>query len=151
MLRLILADAVRKKLLAANPVAEWKATLPKGHSSSGPRRMEDGRALDSEERERLLDKAQEVAPDYFQFFLFLAETGCCIREAMHLKWADVDLGAHTARVRTPIEWVRKMGGWSSAKMVLDVYGHFLPTEMRGFSDALAPGDRTRPHQAMSER
>ena len=232
VLRLILADAVRKKLLVANPVDQWKATLPKGHSSSGPRRMEDRRALDSEERERLLDKAQEMAPAYFQFFLFLAETGCRIREAMHLKWTAVDLVAHTARVYrrktdtyddvelshrlvgsletikpdihppealafttprghalryenfrrriwdpivektefksdrnvtphslrhtwatlhmargTPIEWVRKMGGWSSAKMLLDVYGHFLPSEMRGFSDALAPVDRTRPHQA----
>ncbi len=33
---------------------------------------------------------------------------------------------------------------------LDVYGRFLPSEMRGFSDALAPGDRTRPHQAVSD-
>ena len=197
--------------------------------------MEDGRALDSEERERLLDKAQEIAPAYFPFFLFLAETGCRIREAMHLKWAAVDLDAQMARIYrrktdsydevelshrlvaslktikpdihpldalafttpkrhalryenfrrrvwdpivektefkgdrkvtphslrhtwatlhmargTPIEWVRKMGGWSSAKMLLDVYGHFLPTETRGFSDALAPGDRTRPHQAVRD-
>ena len=36
-----------------------------------------------------------------------------------------------------------MGGWSSAKMLLDVYGHYMPREMRGFSDSLAPVDRTK--------
>ncbi len=49
---------------------------------------------------------------------------------------------HLAR-NTPIEWVRAMGGWSSAKMLLDVYGHYMPREMRGFSDSLAPSDRTK--------
>ena len=52
-------------------------------------------------------------------------------------WASL----HMAR-GTPIEWVRKMGRWSSPKMLLDVYGHFLPRDMQGFSDALAPNDRT---------
>ena len=56
-------------------------------------------------------------------------------------WASL----HLAR-GTPIEWVRRMGGWSSAKMLLDVYGHYIPREMRGFSSALAPSDRTRPNQ-----
>ncbi len=39
-----------------------------------------------------------------------------------------------------------MGGWSSAKMLLDVYGHYLPKEMQGYSDSLAPSDRTRANQ-----
>ncbi len=56
-------------------------------------------------------------------------------------WATLHLSRGT-----PIEWVRKMGGWSSAKMLLDVYGHYIPREMRGFSNSLAPGDRTRPNQ-----
>ena len=29
-----------------------------------------------------------------------------------------------------------MGGWASAKLLLDLYGHFLPTESTGFADAL---------------
>ena len=29
-----------------------------------------------------------------------------------------------------------MGGWASAKLLLDLYGHFLPTETTGFADAL---------------
>lgn len=231
VLRLILADAVSKGLLPANPVDQWKAVQPKGRRSSGAQRIEDGRALDSEERETLLRKAREMEPDYFPFILFLAETGCRIGEAIRLRWRDVDAEARFAHIHrqktdshdeielsgrllaalskpdihppnalaftspkghairyenfrrrvwnpiiekafegrdglavtphslrhtwatlhlsrgTPIEWVRKMGGWSSSKMLLDVYGHYLPREMRGFSDALAPVDRTTPHQS----
>ena len=29
---------------------------------------------------------------------------------------------------------REAGGWASAKMLLDVCGHFLPTESTGFAD-----------------
>jgi integrase len=57
-------------------------------------------------------------------------------------WASL----HLAR-GTPIEWVRRMGGWASAKMLLDVYAHYLPREMRGFSNSLSADDRTRPDQA----
>ncbi len=53
-------------------------------------------------------------------------------------WATL----HLAR-GTPIEWVWQMGGWTSAKMLLDVYGHFLPREMRGDADALAPEPRNQ--------
>ena len=59
-------------------------------------------------------------------------------------WATLHLGRGT-----PIEWVREMGGWTSAKTLLDVYGHYIPSEMRGFSNSLAPSDRTRPNQATS--
>ena len=228
-----------KGVLSANPVDQWKAAQPRGFSVSGARAIENGRALDSQEREDFLAATAEVAPKYFSFVLFLAETGCRIGEAIQLKWSDVDCDAGVARLfrpktrrstgdradeielsrrlvsvleprkpdihprdalafttpnshairyenfrrrvwnpvvrrafegdrrvtphslrhtwatlhlarGTPIEWVREMGGWSSAKMLLDVYGHFLPREMRGFSDALAPRDRSRPHQAVGD-
>jgi integrase len=42
---------------------------------------------------------------------------------------------HLAR-GSNLMWVQQAGGWSSAKMLLDVYGHFMPTESRGFADAL---------------
>ena len=184
------------------------------------------------EREQFLETTARMAPHYFPFVLFLAETGCRYSEAINLRWADVDLEAGVARVHrqktggrpddvelsqrlrgvlgsvkpdlhppdmpafttekgyairhenfrrriwnpivretfgqdrcvtphslrpwaslhlargTPIEWVRVMGEWSSAKMLLDVYGHYMPREMRGFSDSLAPSDRTRPHQGV---
>jgi len=56
-------------------------------------------------------------------------------------WASV----HMARM-TPLKWIQEQGGWASAKMLLDVYGHFMPTEMGGFANALVGPDRTRPNQ-----
>ena len=29
---------------------------------------------------------------------------------------------------TPLKCIRAQGGWTTAKLLLDVYGHFLPTE-----------------------
>ncbi len=61
-------------------------------------------------------------------------------------WATL----HLAR-GTPIEWVRKMGGWASAKMLLDVYGHYFPKEMKGYANSLGLHDRTRPNQRENAR
>ena len=47
-------------------------------------------------------------------------------------WASL----HMAR-GTPLEWIQEQGGWTTAKVLLDTYGHFMPTESRGFADALA--------------
>src|SRR4030095_2079696 len=49
-----------------------------------------------------------------------------------------------------LKWVQARGGWASAKVLLDVYGHFLPSESSGFADALsgAPGrPQTAPRAA----
>ena len=57
---------------------------------------------------------------------------------------------HMAR-GTNLKWLQAQGGWSSAKMLLDVYGHYLPTESFGFADALATApDGTIRHQASDE-
>ena len=37
---------------------------------------------------------------------------------------------------TPIKWLQAQGGWASAKVLLDTYGHFLPSETYGHADAL---------------
>src|SRR5262245_53720182 len=37
---------------------------------------------------------------------------------------------HLAR-GTNLKWVQAQGGWTSAKMLLDTYGHFIPTETTG--------------------
>ncbi len=62
----------------------------------------------------------------------------CLRHtwaSLHMAWG------------TPIKWIQEQGGWTTAKLLLDTYGHFMPTEMRGFADALtaAPnGPQTAP-------
>ncbi len=56
-------------------------------------------------------------------------------------WATLHLAAGT-----PIKWIQARGGWSSAKLLLDTYGHFMPQEMDGFEDVLAPRHRNRPEQ-----
>ncbi len=35
-----------------------------------------------------------------------------------------------------LKWIQNMGGWASAKVLLDTYGHFLPTETDGYADVL---------------
>src|SRR5215469_6334099 len=42
---------------------------------------------------------------------------------------------HLAR-GTPIKWIQVQGEWSSAKRLLDWYGHFLPSEQHGYADSL---------------
>ena len=54
---------------------------------------------------------------------------------------------HLAR-GTNLKWIQAMGGWASAKLLLDLYGHFLPTETTGFADAL---DGTRRQYAAPNR
>ena len=48
---------------------------------------------------------------------------------------------------TPLKWIQDQGGWATAKMLLDTYGHFMPREQHGFANALEPRptapDRTR--------
>ncbi len=48
---------------------------------------------------------------------------------------------HLAR-GTNIKWVQETGGWTSAKMLLDVYGHYMPTESAGYADAITAPDGT---------
>ncbi len=48
---------------------------------------------------------------------------------------------------TPLKWVQEQGGWTTAKLLLDTYGHYMPSESRGFADVLsaAPdGPQTAP-------
>jgi len=52
---------------------------------------------------------------------------------------------HMAR-GTNLKWIQAQGGWASAKLLLDTYGHFLPTETTGCADALS-GDPGRPYTA----
>ncbi len=42
---------------------------------------------------------------------------------------------------------QRQGGWASAKILLDTYGHFMPTETFGYADALTAPDATIRHQS----
>jgi integrase len=55
----------------------------------------------------------------------------CLRHT----WASL----HMAR-GTPLKWIQEQGGWTTAKLLLDTYGHYMPTESAGFSDALTASD-----------
>ncbi|MCH7867921.1 MAG: site-specific integrase [Myxococcales bacterium] len=46
-------------------------------------------------------------------------------------WASL----HMAR-STPLKWIQEQGGWASAKVLLDTYGHFMPSESHGYADAI---------------
>ena len=37
---------------------------------------------------------------------------------------------------TPLKWIQDQGGWASAKVLLDTYGHFMPSESHGYADAI---------------
>lgn len=53
---------------------------------------------------------------------------------------------------TPIKWIQAQGGWASAKLLLDWYGHFLPSEQHGFADALTTaldGARAAPRRSFA--
>ena len=56
-------------------------------------------------------------------------------------WASL----HMARC-TPIKWIQQQGGWTTAKVLLDTYGHFMPSESRGYADVIgyADGSQTAP-------
>jgi len=43
---------------------------------------------------------------------------------------------HMAR-STPLKWIQDQGGWTSAKLLLDTYGHYMPSESNGFADVLS--------------
>jgi integrase len=55
------------------------------------------------------------------------------------------MSLHMAR-GTPLKWIQDQGGWTSAKLLLDTYGHYMPSESRGFADVLS-GVPERPYTA----
>lgn len=61
----------------------------------------------------------------------------CLRHT----WASL----HMAR-GTPLKWIQDQGGWSSAKVLLDTYGHFMPSESHGYANAItgSNGSETAP-------
>ena len=84
-LRQILSRAVANEIVSVNVVDQWKAVQPKTRASARSKAVAVENVLDSEEREHLLQVAELVAPTYFPFILFLAETGCRVSEVISLR------------------------------------------------------------------
>jgi integrase len=83
-----------------------------------------------------------LIPVYFRNKVFRKIVGKALGEGRRFTphglrhtWASL----HMAR-GTPLKWIQEQGGWTTAKVLLDTYGHFMPTESRGFADALASSD-----------
>jgi hypothetical protein len=55
-------------------------------------------------------------------------------------WASL----HMAR-GTPLKWIQNQGGWTTAKLLLDCYGHFMPSESRSYADALTASNAPPAH------
>ncbi len=75
---------------------------------------------------------------YYRNKVFYPAVRQALGEGRHLSphclrhtWASL----HMAR-GTPLKWIQEQGGWTTAKLLLDTYGHYLPSESRGFADAL---------------
>jgi integrase len=76
---------------------------------------------------------------HFRARVFSELVGEVLGEGRHLSphclrhtWSSL----HLAR-GTPIKWVQERGGWTTAKVLLDTYGHFMPSEMKGYADTLS--------------
>lgn len=129
-LRLILADAMARRVVGANAVDVWKTVQTRGSRRRGShKRVAAERVLDSEEREHLLETAAREAPAYSAFVLFLAETGCRISEALTLTWADVDIARGEALVHR-----HKTGGEPDP---VELSGRILDT-LRGIRPDICP-------------
>jgi len=122
-----------------------------------------GRVRSVELSERLAGALRERRPDLYgpESLVFPSETGGFMdphnfRARVFRKVVEKSLGKdrdfsphglrhtfaslHLAR-GTNLKWIQTMGGWSSAKLLLDLYGHFLPTESTGYADALSGAGR----------
>ncbi|MBW2231546.1 MAG: tyrosine-type recombinase/integrase [Deltaproteobacteria bacterium] len=60
--------------------------------------VEPAKVLTHQELEDLLHEAHEKFPESHPLILFLADTGVRLGEATGLRWIDVDLQTHTARI-----------------------------------------------------
>ena len=47
-------------------------------------------------------------------------------------WASLHLAEGN-----PIKWVQAQGGWQNASLLLDLYGHYMPTKSSGLAEAVA--------------
>lgn len=87
----LLAEAFEEGLIRANPAAGVRIARPAQETE-----VEEVRALAPEELEQLL---AELPEEWRPFYIFLAETGLRIGEAIEARFGDVDFGAQRLNVQ----------------------------------------------------
>jgi integrase len=232
VLRLILSHARAQGMVRQNAVEEWKRVRRRGRRrGAAGSKVDASKVLSAAEVGRMLEAARRDAPRHYPLFLFLADTGVRLGEAIALRWKDVNLDGGTARIArsyssgqrlgptktgservvdlssrlhealaarrpeiltdealvfpnrsgtflldvyfrnkvffpvvasalgagrhvtphclrhtwaslhiargTPLKWIQEQGGWTTAKLLLDTYGHYMASENRSYADVLA--------------
>ena len=94
------------------------------------------RILSAEELDALVDAAEKRTPGYAALIAFLAFTGCRAREALGLRWADVDATANLVAFSAQIDKAgtqlvaMKTGSAERTNAVVPVLTRFLGREAR---------------------
>jgi integrase len=94
VLRQVLKMARDEGLIVRDPTEALQA-----HERPKQRSQRKGRRLSPEQLEQVIATAERVAPSFAPIVVLLAFTGMRIREALGLRWQDVDLEAATIRLR----------------------------------------------------
>jgi integrase len=115
------------------------------HERPKQRSRRKGRRLSPEQLEQVLATAERVAPSFAPLICLLAFTGLRIREALGLRWQDLDLDAATIRLR----WQLARDGRSYVPLKTDAGERDIPIlpalrrrliEHRLASPGTQPGD-----------
>lgn len=91
-LRVVFNAAVDDEVISKNPAdrlgreLRLTARMKAAHGEQG----EEVKALDREQRDRLLEAAQRKAPRHHALFFLMSRTGLRIGEALGLQWQDLD-------------------------------------------------------------
>ena len=92
----ILNQAVDDEIIEKNPTRELFRLIPKKDTKA------DINPLNKEEIHIFLEKARELYPRYYPFFLCAARTGMRLGELLALEWACVDFNGRFIEVRQSI-------------------------------------------------
>jgi integrase len=92
--------AIRKKLLAANPIASAEKVFSAGEADHGT-------ALDSDQVAALVSRFK--GSPLFMVVATLAYTGCRRNEALALQWSDLDVANKELRIERTLEETKKFG------------------------------------------
>jgi integrase len=94
VLRQVLKMARDEGLIVRDPTEALQA-----HERPKQRSKRKGRRLSPEQLEQVITTAERLAPSFAPIIVLLAYTGMRIREALGLRWQDLDLDEATIRLR----------------------------------------------------